>query len=128
MYDIRVSETDGRGLYAAHPIIPGEIIMICELLVLSEDDSIKVGYTELKHYIFKYNQDQDCLVLGDAELFNHSNESNVSYELEAVEGRKVMVFTAKRFIESGEQLFIDYRADDKTIDTVEYCESKSLIG
>lgn len=127
MFHIKTTEEFGRGLYAERIIPPGQTIMICELLVLSALDTIIVNTSELKHYTFVFSHDQDCLVLGLGEIFNHHDNANVTYELAEYNGRKVMAFKAKRDIAEGTQLFIDYGADCK-VDAQEYVDSKSLLG
>jgi hypothetical protein len=122
----------GRGMATFGGLQKGCFIMQCELLVLNASDTLILDVkTELKHYTFNFNDLQDCLCLGNGELFNHSDTPNVSYELKNFEQdgqiRKVMMFTATRDIEPGEQLFIDY-TQDMLVDTDKYVTSKSLIG
>lgn len=125
-FTLRVTAEFGRGLYATRIISPGDVIMTCELLVLSEADTKIVNQTELQHYTFKFTDSQDCLCLGLGEIFNHSDMSNVAYELVEHDGRKVMQFTAKRFILADEQLFIDYAADTP-VDVNGYVNSVSMM-
>jgi SET domain-containing protein len=79
--------------------------------VFSEKDTEIVNKTDLQYYKFKYNDKQDCLVLGDAELFNHSPDPNVGYKLINFDGRKIMAFYALKPIPEYTQLFIDYNGD-----------------
>lgn len=120
IYSVRMIEGMGRGIIAERDIRLGEIITNCELLVLSPDDTIKVNETDLQWYTFTFdkNSKQDCLVLGDGEIFNHSDEANVLYGLIDWNGRKLMRFQAARDIKKGEQLFIDYRADVDAVNNV----------
>lgn len=128
MYYLKSTEEMGRGLYAAiGGIQEGKILFQAELLVLSEQDTKVVNTTDLQYYTFKYSETQDCLVLGDGEIFNHSDTPNIGYKLENYQGRKVMVFYALTNIEHGEQLFIDYNADTK-VNTTSYINAKSLDG
>lgn len=126
MIEIKVSPGMGRGLYAVQNIGLGQHVETCELLVLSEIDTKIVNKTDLYYYTFKYNNNQDCIVLGNAEIFNHSQNPNVMYSLANLDGRRVMVFVATRPIKAGEQLFIDYQAD-ADVDTEVY-KNKNLIG
>ncbi len=127
MFDIKVSPEMGRGLYANRVIAQGETIMQCEILVLDDFDTILVNRTELRFYTFAFNDEQDCIVLGLGEIFNHDDNANVSYELVDFEGRKVMVFKALANIMPGVQLFINYKAD--TIVNVDgYIKNKSMVG
>lgn len=113
MYKIKMTQEFGRGLYATRKIYQGELITVCELLVLSEIDTPIVNSTDLKYYTFKYNDKQDCLVMGIGEMFNHSDSPNVSFRLETWIDRKVMVFQAVSDIDTNCQLFIDYNSDIK---------------
>ena len=129
-YYIKTSQEMGRGLYPLRTIYKGEIVSICEILVLSQNDTVKVNDTDLKFYTFKFNETQDCLVLGDGEIFNHADDSNVSYELvshdENFQTRYRMIFVAKRDIPPSEQLLINY-SDDIQIDSNQYIAQQSLF-
>jgi SET domain-containing protein len=122
---IKTEEATGRGVYAAYEINKGSILEKEELLVLSPEDTLKVNDTDLNMYTFKFNDTQDCLVLGKGELYNHSDDANVHYKLMWEYDRHVMVFYAVKPIQEGEQLFIDYSLDrDVNISTY----NKNLIG
>ena|SRR5882757_1108605 len=128
MVYIKVTPEFGRGVYASRLITQGETVAVCEVLVLSADDTRVVnGLTDLQYYTFVYNAEtgQDCLVLGHGEIFNHSDMTNVIYVLEEHNGRKQMIFSAICDIAEGEQLFIDYNADTK-VDTSAYI-GKNLL-
>lgn len=124
-YYIETTEEFGRGLYATYDLKPGTVLFIAEVLVLNENDTIKVNETDLKYYTFKYDTDRDCLVLGDGEIFNHSDTPNVDYKLIQYETRKCMMFVATKEVLAGEQLFIDYSADIG-VNTSEY-KDKNLL-
>lgn len=126
-YYLKMTPEFGRGLYASTDLDIGNSLSISfELLVLSPSDTIKVNETDLQFYTFKYNDKQDCLVLGDGEIFNHSDIPNIGYRLvDSLKGYKVMEFYVLRHIDAHEQLFIDYNADTN-VDTKEYI-NKNLI-
>lgn len=126
MYKIRTNPKSGRGLYADRDIFSGEPIMTCELIVLSEKDTITLQETDLKYYTFIFNDTQDCLLLGDGELFNHSDIPNVSFKLKRYKDRMVMYFRCTRHIEEGEELVIDYNSDI-VINVDEYITNPSLM-
>jgi hypothetical protein len=113
MYHLQTTTEFGRGLYATWTINKNTILFTAELLVLNPADTIKVNETDLQYYTFKYTDTQDCLVLGDGEIFNHSDIPNTCYKLIDFDGRKVMAFYTLRDISQYEQLFIDYSADTK---------------
>lgn len=120
IYSVQMIEGMGRGVVAERDIKLGEIITNCELLVLSPEDTLKVNETDLKWYTFIFNKEtkQDCLVMGDGEIFNHDDNANVLYGLIDWNGRKLMRFQASRDIKKGEQLFIDYRQDEENLSDV----------
>jgi SET domain-containing protein len=122
IYSVQMIDGMGRGIIAERDIKRGEVITNCELLVLSPEDTIKVNETDLKWYTFTFNAEtsQDCLVMGDGEIFNHDDDANVLYGLIEFNGRKLMRFQACRDIRRGEQLFIDYGADVKKVDIEGY--------
>ncbi len=112
-YFIQTTPDMGRGVFAVHDLDPEKILFTAELLVLNKEDTAKVNETDLKYYTFKYNDEQDCLVLGDGEMFNHSDTPNIGYKLINYDGRKVMMFYTLTPIKQYDQLFIDYNADTK---------------
>lgn len=126
IYSVQMIEGMGRGIIAERDIKLGEVITNCELLVLNKTDTGLVNQTDLQWYTFCFNETQDCLVLGDGEIFNHDDNANVLYGLIDFDGRKLMRFQAARDIKAGEQLFIDYRADT-TVNVEGYLNNGSLI-
>lgn len=124
-YYVMMTEKYGRGVYAERDLKKGESVMYCEVLVLSTKDTPVVNSTDLKDYTFTFNAEtkQDCIVLGDGELFNHgptnnssvtqSTDANTRYYLQNINNRWMMVFRITRPVNKDEQLFIDYNADVK---------------
>lgn len=108
---VKMYDGMGRGVECLKPIAVGEVVEVCEVLVLNDADTIAINNTVLQHYTFKLTETQDCLVLGMGELYNHSFEPNVGYSVVRVDGRPVMQFIALQNIYVGQQLFIDYSAD-----------------
>lgn len=125
MLNIVLTEQFGRGIYSTRNIPKNTIIEMCELLVLSEKDSAAVEATDLKYYVYKFSETQDCLVLGNGELYNHSDDANVLCRLLWIGTRYVMQYYASRDILPDEQLFINYNFDVQ-VDTLSY--TKNLIA
>ena len=120
MIHIKLTQEFGRGVYASQDINCGELVELCELLVFSPDDTIKVNETDLKWYTFKYDETRDCLCLGNGEIFNHSDDANIDFQLvTGLDGIKRMMFVANRDIKQGEKLFINY-SSDVTVDSKQY--------
>ena len=111
---VMMTEQYGRGVFAMKNIDPIKLIESAEILVLNEHDTqLLNNQTELKDYTFTFDDKRDCLVMGIGEMFNHSDDPNVSYQLMSINGRFKMLFYTTRPIKAGEQLFIDYNADVK---------------
>jgi hypothetical protein len=129
IYSVQMVKGMGRSIIAERDIKRGEVITNCELLVLSPEDTVKVNETDLQWYTFTFNKNtkQDCLVMGDGEIFNHSDDANTLYGLIDWNGRKLMRFQAARDIKKGEQLFIDYNADVDSVKNVLEVYTKNLI-
>ncbi len=111
MYNIKVTAKMGRGLYATKAIKKGQVIAVCEVIVLNAKNAEIVNSSSLQFYTFKYSNTKDCIVLGDGSLFNHDHNENVSYNLVNKGKRKVMVFKALSDIKKGQQLFTNYNQD-----------------
>lgn len=127
MTKITFSEQFGREVTATEFIYQDDTVELCEILVLDMADTSTINeFTDLKFYTFKFNEHQDCLVLGNGEIFNHSDTPNVTYDLVESEGRTKMRFKALRDIKTGEQLFIDYAKDTK-VDASSYV-NKNMVG
>lgn len=118
-YYLKTTEEMGRGLYSCFDLEAGKILFTAELLVLNPEDTVAVNKTDLKYYTFKFDDTQDCLVLGDGEIFNHSDTPNIGYKLINYDGRKVMMFYTLTEIKERAQLFIDYNSDVK-VETKDY--------
>lgn len=110
-YYTMMTEQYGRGVYANTNLKKGDILFFAELLVLSAQDTKVVNTTDLQYYTFKYTDTQDCLVLGDGEIFNHSDNAQVVYDLISLNGRHMMQFTLLCDVNKDDQLFIDYTYD-----------------
>lgn len=100
----------GRGVFANVNIKKRVIVEISPCLRFDKYDNDIIQDTVLRFYVFSGETKRiNVLALGIGSLFNHSKTPNVKYEYDVK--RNVMVFTAKRKIHRGEQLFIDYGYD-----------------
>ena len=104
----------GRGVVAREDIEQNTVIAEYELLILSTEDTKLISNTILATYTYTFNQEtaQDCIALGEGSLFNHSDSPNIGYQIINKNEKSVLRISSLRKIQSGEQLFIDYGADD----------------
>lgn len=123
MITVKLTKDMGRGVFTTNTIKKGDIVATCEILELSEKDTAIVNSTDLQYYTFKLDMKRDCLVMGLGEIFNHSDNANVSYKLVQIHeehgSRLVMQYRATMDINANAQLFIDYTADEN-VDTNKY--------
>ncbi len=104
--EVRFSPIDRFGVFAVERITKGTIVEEAPCLILER------GYetlnTVLNHYLFAWPKHGDgrAIVFGNASLLNHSANPNLEWDTD--EGREVVVFTASRDIEAGEEILVDY--------------------
>ncbi len=99
---IKIDPIKGRGVYAEELIKKGELIEVCELLFIPREEAID----SLDPYVFGYNRSHLALALGNGSLYNHTNRPNAICYFEFKE--KHLVFEAKKEIQPGEEIFINY--------------------
>ncbi len=99
----------GRGVYATRPVLSGETIEICPVIVFPADwdDMPK----EIQRVVYAWGHltngpPSNCIAMGWGSMYNHENPANVRYTADAE--NNCMVFTAARNIEAGEELTINY--------------------
>ncbi len=105
----------GRGVFTSADIAQGRVIEISPVIVMSKKDRLMIDQTLLHDYIFEWghNKNQCALALGYVSVYNHSYQSNCEYEMDYVE--EIISIKTIRFINSGEELYINYNGnwDDK---------------
>ena len=108
---IEKSNGKGRGVFTKQTIPANTIIEESPVIVMSAEERIMLDQTRLHDYIFEWGRDskQCCMALGYVPVYNHSYRSNCEYEMD-FENEIIKVKTI-RFIESGEELFINYNGD-----------------
>ena len=89
------------------------MVEVCPVLLFRKP--YHVLHKELKNFVFHWPVPEgaaatQALALGYGSLYNHANPSNLRYETDAQ--ALVMRFVAVRDIERGEELTINYNADD----------------
>lgn len=108
----------GRSIIAAENIYGGELVMVNDTLVLSEQDTKTLSNTQLWKYTYSLRENQDLICLGIGSLLNHSEDPNLDYTL-TDDSHPRLHFRALRNIKAGEQLFINYSKDCK-VDIKDY--------
>ena len=101
----------GRGVFTFENIEEGKLIESSPVIVMSMEERKLLDQTLLHDYIFEWGEkeDQCCMALGYIPIYNHSYNSNCGYEMDFE--KQIVNIRTVRFIEAGEELFINYNGD-----------------
>jgi len=115
---IASSPNRGRGVFTTESIKKGTLIEIAPVIVMNAADRINLEKTLLYDYIFEWGEDQKSAAvgLGYISIYNHAKQPNCIYEMD-FEFETITIKTIKD-IEVGEELFINYNADEDGVDPV----------
>jgi hypothetical protein len=126
MYEIRVTEDRGRGLFALTTIEPRTLVHAAPAIVVTNEEYTKhCKYTIFEDYLYQApNSGSQLLALGDGSLFNHSCNPNIDYRV-CLETQTIFYYTHHKPIQVGEELCIYYGtwADEKF-----YAAKSSSLG
>ena len=105
------SKSMGRGVYTKRALEEGLIIETAPVIVMSNADRKLLDQTLLHDYIFEWGveKNQCCMALGFVPLYNHSYQSNCTYEMDFK--KQTITIKTVRKIKRGEELFINYSGD-----------------
>ena len=98
----------GRGVFTSEDLSNGSVIEIAPVIVMSARERKLLDQTLLHDYIFEWGDDNDqcCMALGWAAVYNHAYQSNCDYEMD-YEENTITIKTVRK-IKAGEELFINY--------------------
>lgn len=108
----------GRGVVAAFPISKGEIIEVCPVIILDQEEAASVEKSLLDHYLFswsnpgqyssslKHQKEIWTILCGFGSLYNHSSNPNADFNLDY--NNRSVLFTALLDIKSSEEICINY--------------------
>jgi hypothetical protein len=101
----------GKGVFTSKDLVKGTIVEISPVIVMSGNDRVLIDQTLLHDYIFEWgeNEGQCCMALGYIPMYNHSYKSNCEYDMDYEE--EIMTVKTVRFVNAGEELFINYNGD-----------------
>ena len=109
--EVRKSPLHGLGIFAFEDIEKHECIERAPVLAFHRDTMLHLASEHAEHvlhdYVFSWVQGQVAVCLGYGSLYNHSNDSNVTFQ--ARTDIPCIEFIAKRDIVLGEELLVHYR-------------------
>lgn len=95
----------GRGVFAAKTFLAGEIIEICPVLLIPENQVRYIDRTDLQDYYFIWNK-SIAIALGYGSLYNHSYNANANATKRFNDNE--LVITAVDMITIGTEICINY--------------------
>jgi SET domain-containing protein len=89
----------------------GEVIEICPVLVVPENETELLDETVLYNYVFIWGDDDQkgAIVFGYGSMYNHAYEPNAEYKAN-YEDDTFTVYALKD-IAAGEEIYINYNGD-----------------
>jgi len=109
----------GRGVVATENISKGEIIEVCPVVEISQNEKefIENKSEILKfYYLIQEDLKRCCLMLGYGSIYNHSQNPNADIEYEEDNSQKHLQFRALKDITKGEEIVYDYEFTDNKED------------
>lgn len=98
----------GRGVYATRSYVKGDIVEVANVFLVPEDEVDDDDIVAF--YVFCWEPGVYAIAISNASLFNHSPDPNVEYSLDKENVQ--LVFKAKKDIEAGGEILLDYGYDD----------------
>jgi SET domain-containing protein len=106
----------GLGVFARELITPGEIIETCPVLAVENDDIVDGAL--LDQYVYEWGPSRCAVALGYGSLYNHSFDPNAVFQTDLPHG--TITITARRRIQPGEEVTINYNGDPACADPVDF--------
>lgn len=111
MLYIAESPNKGRGVFSDKVIELNEIIELCPVVKLTEQDVSHIRLTTLNYYYFEWGADktEGAIALGHGSLYNHGFKPNAAWRNKLEQ--QLIEFYATQQINPGDEIMIDYDTD-----------------
>lgn len=120
--EFKKSKLHGIGIFATTDIKISEIIEICPIIILNDDDTKKIDKTHLYNYYFSWNHKGSAISLGYGSIYNHSYEPNAKYEKDSL--NNLIIFRAIKKIKKGDEILVNYNGDPNNKEKVWFDKEK----
>ncbi len=121
LIEVKKVKGKGRGVFAKHRIEKGEIIERVPVVLVPIRSFVgERANAFVNTYLYCWDEDHMAICQGYGLLYNHAIEPNAKYAF----GKNVITFRARRPIEVGEEITINYnyyakkRADPMSFDVL----------
>ncbi|WP_290950703.1 SET domain-containing protein-lysine N-methyltransferase [Hyphomonas sp.] len=109
--EVRQSPFHGRGLFAAVSFEAGDLIATYPLLVLSQEDTAAIRGTQVHHYVFHVDENEQgqmraAVAFGLISMCNHSVEANADFTVDPA--AQTVTLSARTPILADAEILIDY--------------------
>lgn len=104
----------GRGVLATKNYSVGDVIEKSPVIILPNEDRLKIDGTILYDYYFSWgkNDDQAAIALGNGSLFNHSYSPNAKYIKQL--DKNMIIFVAIKTIQRGNEILVNYNGQPES--------------
>ncbi len=109
---IKKSKLHKKGVFALEKIEIGEVIEVCPVIILNQNDTKQIDGTELYNYYFSWKDQGSAIALGYGSIYNHSYQPNARYKTNYTS--KTITFKAIKAIKKGEEILVNYNGDPES--------------
>lgn len=115
---IQDTPAHGRGVFTRADLEEGEIIEVCPVIPLNENDLKVLDKTTLYDYYFLWGNQSNraAIALGFGSIYNHDYHANAHYDMD-FDARTITIF-ALRPIAAEEEICINYNGEPDNEDKV----------
>jgi len=103
---IKNTTEKGRGVFTTEEIEADQIIEICPVIVIPQNELTHLDKTLLYNYYFKWNEKEGAIALGYGSIYNHSDTPNATFEVQVA--NQSIIFKSIKTIKSNTEVLVDY--------------------
>lgn len=99
---VKKTSQKGRGIFAEVDFKKGDIIEVCQLILMD----LKDVHGALEAYVYHYSGDTAAIALGNGSLYNHAEDPNCEFYFNYT--KKVLILRAIKSIKKGQEITLNY--------------------
>lgn len=106
-----------RGIIANNDIPANSLIDSCEIILIPNREVKHIDKTILTHYIYEWDENNWCFVVGNCVLTNHSYQPNARYKMN-FKTKKMDYFSLVK-IKKNEEILVNYNGEPQNTDPID---------